>query len=77
MVFILGVVFPAALFGFMAWLMDFPTNIIPGAQIYPLFGLLVEYAIFGFCLAVLCAMLTSNPYSASGHTLLVLAALTS
>lgn len=76
-IFAFGLMFPIALVCLAGWLKDFPLAIFPPGQLerlLTLFALTAEYSVFVFALAFLCAMLTSNHYSASGRTLLVLVA---
>jgi hypothetical protein len=73
-VFFLGLIFPVALALIVGWVKEFPFAILPDT-ILPLFLLILEYAVFIFCLAILCAFTTSNPFSASGRTLLALTGL--
>lgn len=74
-VFALGLVFPVLLVQCSIWLKSYPVHLFPMDTLVPLYGLIVEYAIFCFALCVFFAMITNNPFSASGQAILAMSAL--
>ena len=72
LVFTVALLVPAGLWTLAANACDYPLGVMHGPEVRGLYLLIAGYAAFVFSLSLLLAMVTTNPYSATGWSLIAL-----